>query len=53
VQLVIPLASTKERRGHAQKMFEETRGIAELQTKALADIGALRQQETDLTAAET
>ena len=53
VQLVIPLTSTKERREHAQKMVEETRVIAELQAKALADMGALRQQEADLAAAET
>jgi hypothetical protein len=52
VQITIPLASTKERREHAQKMVEETRSLQELQTKALADMGALRQQEADLTAAE-
>lgn len=52
VQITIPLASTKERREHAQKMVEETRALQELQTKALADMGALRQQEADLTAAD-
>jgi hypothetical protein len=52
VQISIPLASTKERREHAQKMVEETRALQELQTKALADMGALRQQEADLTAAD-
>jgi hypothetical protein len=53
VQIAIPLASTKERREHAQKMVEETRAIEELQAKALADMGALRQQEADLAATET
>jgi hypothetical protein len=53
VQIAIPLASTRERREHAQKLVEETRAMAELQAKALADMGALRQQEADLAAAET
>jgi prophage tail gpP-like protein len=53
VQISIPLASTKERRERAQKLVEETRAMQELRTKALGDIGTLRQQEADLTAAET
>lgn len=53
IQLSIPLASTKERRAHAEKLVEETRALQELRAKALADMGALRQHEADLTAAET
>jgi hypothetical protein len=53
VQISIPLASTKERREHAQRMVEETRALQELQGKALGDMGALRQQEADLAAAES
>jgi hypothetical protein len=53
VQISIPLASTKERREHAQRMVEETRALQELQGKVLAEMGALRQQEADLTAVET
>ena len=53
VQILIPLASTKERREHAQRVVEETRAIEALRAKALADMGALRQQEADLIASET
>lgn len=53
VQIAIPLASTKERREHAQRVVEETRAIEALRAKALADMGALRQQEADLVASQT
>jgi hypothetical protein len=53
IQIAIPLASTKERRAHAEKLVEETRALQDLQAKALTDMGALRQHEADVTAAET
>ena len=53
VQISIPLASTKERREHAIKYVEETRAMDELRTTVLGEMGALRQTEADLTAAET
>ncbi len=52
VQISIPLASTKERREHALKYVEETRALAELRSKALANIASLRQHEADLGASE-
>lgn len=52
VQISIPLAGTKERREHALKYVEETRAMAELRRKVLADIASLRQHEADLGASE-
>ena len=53
VQIAIPLASIREQREQALKAVEEIRAIDEVRGKVLADIGQLRQQETDLKAAET
>jgi len=52
VQITIPLASTKERREHALKYVEETRAMSEVRSKALVEIGSLRQHEADLSASE-
>ena len=52
VQIRIPLASTQERRNHAQKAVEEVRAIDELRRRVMTDIAALRQHEADMAATE-